>query len=72
MEHESDGDTSCTNWRARYSHQNISTGTGGPMNERTSRDYPNYSIVEISQNTEKSPGDLCKLESLRLQGKNIN
>ena len=23
-----------------------------------SRDHPNYSIVEIAQNTEKSPGDL--------------
>ena len=24
-------------------------------------DHPNYSIVEISQNTEKSPGDLRRL-----------
>ncbi len=27
----------------------------------TSGDNPNYSIVEISQNTEKSPGDLRRL-----------
>ena len=27
-------------------------------NYRTSGDYPNYSITEIGQNTEKSPGDL--------------
>ena len=28
---------------------------------RTNRDHPNYSIVEISQNTEKSPSDLRRL-----------
>ena len=28
------------------------------------RDYPNYGVVEMGQNTEKSPGDLI---SLRLQ-----
>ena len=28
---------------------------------RTSGDYPNYSIVENVQNTEKSPGDLRRL-----------
>ena len=37
-------------------------------NERTNEDHPNYSIVEISQNT-KSPGDLL---SLRLQRKTIS
>ena len=30
-------------------------------NNRTSGDCPKYSIVEISQNTENSPGDLKKL-----------
>ena len=49
------GDTSC-NWRARYSHQMISKGTGGLGNKRTSGDHPNYSIVEIGQNTEQSAG----------------
>ena len=29
-------------------------------NKRTSRDHPDYSIIKISQNTEKSPGDLRK------------
>ena len=29
--------------------------------ERMNRDYPDYSIVEIGQNTEKSSGDLRKL-----------
>ena len=30
-------------------------GTRGLENKRTSGDHPNYSIVEISQNSEKSP-----------------
>ena len=32
----------------------INNGTGG--------DCPNYSIVEIGQNTEKSPGDVRRLD----------
>ena len=51
MEHENYGDTNF-NRSPRYSHQRISTGTGGLRN-KTSRDHSNYSIVEISQNTEK-------------------
>ena len=39
----------------------IDTGTGGLENKRTGRDHPNYSIVEIGQNIEKSPGDLRTL-----------
>ena len=35
--------------------------TGGPGNKRTSRDHPNYCIIEISQNIGKSPGDLRRL-----------
>ena len=60
MEHESDGDTNC-NWRARYCHQRFGTRTGGLGNKRMSGDHPNYSIVEIGQNTKKSPGDLRRL-----------
>ena len=37
------------------------TRTGGLRNNRMSGDHPNYSIVEISQNTEKSPGILKRL-----------
>ena len=36
-------------------------GTGGLGSWRTSGDYPNYSITENGQNTEKSPGDLRRL-----------
>ena len=57
MKHESDGDTSCNRCN-RYSHQKIDTGTGGLGNKRTTKDLPNYNIVEIDQNTKKSPGDL--------------
>ena len=59
MEHESDGDTNC-NWYEWYIHQKNDNGTGGLENKRTSGDHPNDSI-KISQNTEKSPGDLRKL-----------
>ena len=37
------------------SHRKINKGTG---NKRTNGDHPNYCIIEIGQNTEKSPGDL--------------
>ena len=60
MEHENEGDTYC-NRRAWYIHQRIGKGTGGLGNKRTSGDHPNYSIVEISKKTEKSPGDLMRL-----------
>ena len=56
MEHESDGDTNRI-WCARNSHQTIDKETGGLKNQRTSKDHPNYSIIEISKNTGKSPGD---------------
>ena len=41
----------------------------GVGNNWTCRDHPNYSIIEISQNTEKSPGDLL---SLKLQRETIS
>ena len=57
MEHKSDVYTNC-NWCSRYSHQGINKETGGLGNDSTSGDHPNYNIIEIYQNTEKSPGDL--------------
>ena len=56
MEHESDDYTNC-NWGSWYSHQRIGTRTGGFENNGKGGDSPNYSIVDISQNTDKSPGD---------------
>ena len=60
MEHEGDCDTDC-NWCTRYSHQRIDKRIRGLANKRTSRDHLNYGIVEIKQNTEKSPGELKRL-----------
>ena len=36
----------------------LGIGCGGLGNNRTSGDHPNYCIIEIGQNTEKSPGEL--------------
>ena len=43
------------------SHQRIGTRTGRLENNGTGGNCPNYSIVEIDQNTEKSPGNLRTL-----------
>ena len=60
MEHENNGDFNC-NCRVRYCHQRIGTETRGLGNKETSGCHPNYSIVEIGQNTKKSPGVLRRL-----------
>ena len=57
MEHESDN----CDWGSWYSDQRIGTRIGGLGNNGTGRDYPNYSIVEIGQNTEKIPSHLKRL-----------
>ena len=45
-----------------YSHQRIVTEIqGGHGNKRSSGDHPNHSLIEISQKTEKSPGDMRRL-----------
>ena len=59
-EHESDIYTN-SYWCFWYSHQRIAKGAGELEGWRTSGDHPNYSIIENSQNTEKSPGDLRRL-----------
>ena len=59
-DHESDGYTNCY-WCSWHSHQRISNGTRGFENKRMSGNHPNYSIVEIGQNTEKSPRDKKRL-----------
>ena len=60
MEHENVDCTNC-NFSFRYIQQMIDTRTGGLGNKRTSRDNPDYCIIEIVQNTEKSPEDLRRL-----------
>ena len=60
MEHEGDNYTD-RDWFFWYSHRRIIKRTGGLGGRRTSGNHPNYYIIEISQNTEKSPGDLRRL-----------
>ena len=38
--------------------QRLGKETGRLRNQRASRDHPDYIIIKIGQNTEKSPGDL--------------
>ena len=57
VELESDGDINCY-WCAQYSHQGFDKEAWGLENKVTSGDHPNYSIIEIGQNTEESPEDL--------------
>ena len=60
MELEGDNYTN-RDLRFWYSYQRIIKGTGGLGGKRTSRDHPNYNIIENGQNNEKSPGDLRRL-----------
>ena len=60
MEHEIDVHTNC-NWCSWYSHRRINKGTGRLENIKASEDDPNYCIIEIGQDSEKSPGDLSRL-----------
>ena len=55
--HESSGNTNC-NWWLYQDHKRIGKMTRGSVNKKTSGENLNYSIIEIDQNTEKSPGDL--------------
>ena len=68
VEHESDLYTNC-NWGSLYSHQRINKGIGGLGKKRTRGDHPKYYITEISQNTEKSPGDLKRLAVIQTSGR---
>ena len=60
VELESGGYTNCK-WCSWYSHQRIGTKIGGFGNNGAGGDCPNYSIIKIDQNTEKSPDDLRRL-----------
>ena len=60
MELENDDYTHC-NLCSWYSHQRIGTMTRGLGSNWMDGDCPNYCIVEIGQNTEKSPGAFRKL-----------
>ena len=57
VEHEGDSDTNCV-WFTCDNPQRIGKGIGRIRNQGTSIDHPDYSIIIIGQNTEKSPGEL--------------
>ena len=63
---EGDGDIIC-GWCSWNNPKRIGKGTKKFRNKRTSRDHPEYSIIQIVQKTEKSSGDLRDLLSLKLQ-----
>ena len=63
MEHEGDGDTNCNLWAQNYSEK-FDKKVWSVGKWRMSRDQTNYNITEISQNSEKSPGDLLSLKLL--------
>ena len=68
VENESDDDIDC-NWCSWYIHQRIGKRTEKFSNKRTSGDHPNYSIIEIGQNTEKSPRDFGRLAVTKISVK---
>ena len=57
MEHEENSGTN-SDWCTWNNPKRTDKGTEGLRNKRTSGDHPDYSIIKIGQNTEKSPGDL--------------
>ena len=69
MEHEGDGDTSC-GWCTWNDPQRIGRETGRFGNKRTSGDRPEYSIIKIGQESEKSPGELRRLAVTQTSVKN--
>ena len=54
----------------RNNPQRIGKGTWRLGNERTSRDHPDYIIIKIGKNTEKSPGDLRRLVVIQTPAEN--
>ena len=66
MEHESDGDTNYY-WCTWNNPQRFDKGTARLGNKRKSRGHPDYSIIKIGHNTEKSPGNWRRLAVSQLQ-----
>ena len=69
MKHEGDGYTNFK-WSIRNKPQRTDSGTGRFRNKRTSGKHLDYKIVKISENTEKSPGDLRRLAVTQTPVKN--
>ena len=69
MEHEGDNYTIMIGAFGRVI-KGLFKGTGGFGGWRLSGDHPNYNIIENSQNTEKSPGDLRRFAVTQTPMKN--
>ena len=59
MEYEDDGNINCI-WCIRNDLQSLEKGAGRIWNQ-IRRNYPNYQIIDIDQNTEKSSENLRRL-----------
>ena len=69
MEHQSDDCTNC-DWCFWHNNYRIIKGPGGFGSWQTGRDYPNDSVTENGQNTEKSLGHLRRLTVTQTPVKN--
>ena len=71
MKHEGGSDTNC-NRCTRKKSLRIGKKTGRLGKKRTSRDYPSYNIIKISQNTEKRHGNWRRLAVTQIPVKNYD
>ena len=71
MKYEGDGDSS-SNYCTCDNPQRMGKGTGRLGNKKAGEDHPDYSITKISQNTEKSPGDLRRIAVTQTSVKKIS
>ena len=60
MEHDCEVGTNC-NFYTWNNPQRLGKGTGRLRSHRTRENHSDYSIIKISLDTEKSPGDLSRL-----------
>ena len=60
MKHDGDTDTNC-NWCPWSNPQRFDKGAGRFRNQSMSEDHPDYSVIKIRQNTEKSFGNVKRL-----------
>ena len=70
MEHEEDGYTSYK-WGTWNNSQRIDKRSRRLGNKRTSGDHPDDGLIEIGQNTEKSPGDLRRFAVIQTPVRNL-
>ena len=71
MKHEGDGYVNC-NWCTWNNPQKIDNRIRRLKNQKTKRDYQDYCISKIRQNTEKNPGDLRRLALTQTTAKTLN